>query len=113
MDEKGHCDRDLKQEIKGQQKIEKELGCKFIRIDLSKENFDIIDEIFKIHHYIVELREKSLTKRISNTLLELEFKSNNSIKTKCLKWVVKNILPNLQLMTSNCVLITLKYKKQA
>ena len=73
VDEKGHCDRDLKQEIKRQQKIEKELGCKFIRIDPSKETFNIIDEICKIHHYIVELREKSLTKIISNRLLKLGF----------------------------------------
>ena len=28
-------------------------------------------------------------------MLELEFKSNNSIKSKCLKWVVKKILPTL------------------
>ena len=27
-------------------------------------------------------------------MLELEFKQNNSIKSKCVKWIVKNILPN-------------------
>ena len=27
-------------------------------------------------------------------MLELEFKSNHSIKSKFLKWIVKNILPN-------------------
>ena len=31
--------------------------------------------------------------RLSIRLLELEFKSNNSIKSKCLKYVVKIILP--------------------
>ena len=31
--------------------------------------------------------------RLSIRLLELEFKSNNSIKTKCLKYIVKKILP--------------------
>ena len=32
-----------------------------------------------------KLNKKSLIERISLRLLELEFKSNNSIKTKCLK----------------------------
>ena len=38
--------------------------------------------------------KKSLIDDLSKRLLELEFKSNYSIKSKCLKWVVKNILPN-------------------
>ena len=38
--------------------------------------------------------KKSLIDDISKRLLELEIKSNYSIKSKCLKWVVKNILPN-------------------
>ena len=38
--------------------------------------------------------KKSLIDDLSKRLLELEFKSNHSIKSKCLKWVVKNILPN-------------------
>ena len=36
VDELGHCIRDLKAEIKRQQKIEKESNCKFIRIDSSR-----------------------------------------------------------------------------
>ena len=32
--------------------------------------------------------------RLSIRLLELEFKSNNSIKSKCLKYVVKIYCPN-------------------
>ena len=38
--------------------------------------------------------KKSLIHDLSKRLLELEFKSNYSIKSKCLKWVVNNILPN-------------------
>ena len=34
-----------------QKRIEEELGCKFIRIDLSKENFDIVDEFSRIKDY--------------------------------------------------------------
>ena len=37
---------------------------------------------------------KSLTDNLLKRLLELEFKQRNAIKSKCLKWVVKNILPN-------------------
>ena len=38
---------------------------------------------------------KSTIDKISDRLLILEFKSNNSIKTKCLKWIVKRILPKI------------------
>ena len=38
---------------------------------------------------------KYLIDELSSKLLRLEFKSNNSIKTKCLKYVVKKILPTL------------------
>ena len=31
---------------------------------------------------------------ISKTLLGLEIKSNYSIKSKCLKWIVRKILPD-------------------
>ena len=39
--------------------------------------------------------EKSLIDDLSKRLLELEFKSDHSIKSKCLKWIVKKILPTL------------------
>ena len=48
IDELGHCTRDLKSEIERQKRIEKELGCTFIRIDPSRENFDIVDEFSRI-----------------------------------------------------------------
>ena len=41
--------------------------------------------------------KESLIDNLSKGLLELEFKQNNQIKTKCLKWIVKNILPNYKL----------------
>ena len=40
--------------------------------------------------------KKYLINELSNKLLRLEFKSNNSIKTKCLKYAVKKILPTSQ-----------------
>ena len=72
VDEKGHQNRDLKCEIEKQKALEKELNCTFVRINPTKENFDVFNEIGKIHHYIVESREKSLLKRISARLLNLE-----------------------------------------
>ena len=99
VDEQGHQDRNVECETKRQKTIEEKLDCKFIRINSAKENFNIFDEICKIHHYLVESNEKlnkeSLIDKISIRLLKLEFKSNNSIKTKCLKWIVKNILPKI------------------
>ena len=61
-------------------------------------NFDIKNLIVQIRICIKEAikkqTKKSLIDDLSKRLLELEFKSNYSIKSKCLKWVVKNILPN-------------------
>ena len=37
--------------------------------------------------------KKSLIDGLSKRLLELEFESNHSIKSKCLKWIFKKILP--------------------
>ena len=42
-----------------------------------------------------ESTEKSVVDELSNKLLRLEFKSDNSIKAKCLKYVLKKILPTL------------------
>ena len=83
--------------------IELELDCVFIRIDPDEKDFNILNEINKIHRYIIESTKeqtkeqtkKSLINDLSKRLLELEFKSNHSIKSKCLKWVVKKILPTL------------------
>ena len=68
--------------IERQKAIEKELGCKFIGIDPSKENFNIFVEIGKLHNYITESTKKlteestkkSLIDELSNKLLRLEFK---------------------------------------
>ena len=54
--------------------MEKELGCKFIRINPDTENYDVSNEISKIHNFIIESTKKSLTDNISKRLLELEFK---------------------------------------
>ena len=79
--------------------MQNKLGCKFIRINPNKENFNIFKaqiEIFRlIKESTKELTKKSLIDELSNKLLKLEFEKNNPIKTKCLKHVVEKILPTL------------------
>ena len=50
IDGKDHQDRDISREIEKQKALEKELGCKFIRINPNKENLSIFkaqNEIFR------------------------------------------------------------------
>ena len=91
-DELRHADRNSCNEIEKQKGLEKELGCVFIRINPDKQNFNIFKEINKIRRYIKKSTKKSLVDDLSKRLLELEFNSNHSIKSKCLKWIVKKIL---------------------
>ena len=94
VDELGHADRNLDNEIERQKALERELNCVFIRINPDEKDFNILKAINEIYRHIKKSSKKSLIDKISKRLLELEFKSNHSIKSKCLKWVVKNILPN-------------------
>ena len=79
-------------------------GITIIRTNPDAADFDINRLINQIQTHIIESTnkqtkvstKKSLTDDLSKRLLELEFKSNYSIKSKCLKWVVKNILPNYE-----------------
>ena len=66
----------------------------FVRINPAEENFNTLRTINKIHRHIKKSTKKSLTDKISERLLKLEFKSNHLIITKALKRVVKNVLPD-------------------
>ena len=80
IDENGHSDRNIDYEIKRQKSIEQELGCKFIRFDSGKEEFDIFRAINEIFRNIKQSANKNLIKKMSMRLLGLEFKSNDIIK---------------------------------
>ena len=95
VDEKGHKDRNINHEIQRQKALEKELRHEFIRINPDEEDFKIFKAVNEIHSHIKKSTKKSLIDELSNKLLRLEFKSNNSIMTKCLKYVAKKILPTL------------------
>ena len=61
----------------------------FIRINPDEKKIIIFKEINEIHRNIKKSTKKSLVENLSKRLIELEFKSNHSIKSKCLKWIVK------------------------
>ena len=65
-----------------------------IRTNPDDPNFDIKNLIVQIRICIKEAikkqTKKSLIDDLSKRLLELEFKSNHSIKSKCLQWIIKN-----------------------
>ena len=100
-DEKGHADRDPNYERKRRKYLEK-VGYYFIRINPDKVSFVDYEEFGKVSAYIAESikkqtersTKKSLIDDLSKGLLALEFKSDHSIKWKCLKWIAKKLLPD-------------------
>ena len=77
-------------------------GIPIIKTNPDAADFDLNRLIIQIYTHIIESTEKqtkvstkqSLIDELSKVLLKLEFKSNHSIKSKCSKSVIKNILPN-------------------
>ena len=49
IDEYNYEDRDIGCEIKRQKALEKKLGCKFIRINPEKKNFNVFQAINEIY----------------------------------------------------------------
>ena len=84
VDELGHADRNINNEIERQKALERELNCVFIRINPDKKDFNILKAINEIYRLLKKSSKKSLMDKISR-VLELEFKSDHSIKSKCLK----------------------------
>ena len=60
VDELGHTNRNINNEIERQKALEKELNCIFIRINPEEKHFNIFKEINKIHRHI----KKCLTGKI-------------------------------------------------
>ena len=101
VDEYNHEGRNSNYEKSRQLMIESH-GITIIRTNPDAADFDINRLINQICKHIAEsikkqtkvLTKRSLADDLSKSLLELEFKSNYSLKSKCLKWDVKKILPN-------------------
>ena len=64
VDEFGHADRNIHNEIERQKALEKELSCVFIRINPSEKDFNFFKEINKIHRHIKKSFKKSLIDKI-------------------------------------------------
>ena len=71
IDEKDHTDRDLIFEEKRQEALEKKLGCKFIRINTSKEGYNADYEASRVQTFISNFKKK---------LKKLEKESDKKIK---------------------------------
>ena len=101
VDESNHEGRNFEYEQSRQFMIESH-GISIIWTNPDDADFDINRLINQIYAQIIKSTKKqtnvstkkSLIDNLSKRLLELEFKSNHSIKSKCLKWIVKNISPN-------------------
>ena len=91
VDELGHADGNINNEIERQKALERGLNCVFITINPDEKDFNILKTVNKTCRHIKKSSKKSLIDKISESISEIEFKSNPSIKEKCLK----KILPAL------------------
>ena len=55
VNELGHSDRDINDEIERQRALERELNCVFIKINPDEPDFNIFREISKMHRHINQL----------------------------------------------------------
>ena len=93
VDEYNHEGRNSNYEKSRQLMIESH-GITIIRTNPDAADFDMNRLINQIYTHFIKSTKKSLIDDLSKRLLELQFKSNHSIKSNSLKWIVKNILPN-------------------
>ena len=62
IDEKAHTDRNLIFENKRQKALEKKLGCKFIRVNTSKEGYNAGYEASRLQTFISKFKNRELKK---------------------------------------------------
>ena len=65
-----------------------------LELMLKKKTLIFLKTINEIFRHIKQSTKKSLINKISMRLLGLEFKSDNKIKSKAMKYIVKKILVN-------------------
>ena len=99
VDEKGHKDRNTNDEIQGQKALEKELGCKFIRINSDEEIFNIFKTINETNRHIKESTKKITKNSAINDVKELLKAAsklrNNDIISTFTRNFVKHFLPTI------------------
>ena len=79
---------------KNRQFVIESYGITIIRTNLDAADFDMNRLINQAYMQIIKATKKPLIDDLSKRLLELGFESNHSIKSNCLKWIAKNILPS-------------------
>ena len=77
IDEKGHTDRDLIFGEKRQKSLEKNLKCKFIRINTSREHYDADYEDIRIKVFISQFEKKNKIKQLEDKIKELKLQLTN------------------------------------
>ena len=70
-------------------RIEQQFGFKFIRTDRNKKSFDIFRGISEIFRRVKQSTKKTLINKISTRFLGSKFKSDNIIKPKAMKFIVR------------------------
>ena len=68
VDELGHADRNINNEIERQKALERELNCVFIRINPDEIDFNILQAINEICRHIKNSSKKSLIDKIFKTI---------------------------------------------
>ena len=58
VNEKGHADRDKRKENEREEKINEEIGCKFIRINPDEKHYDGYVKFGEINNHISESNKK-------------------------------------------------------
>ena len=69
-DDLGHLDRDEEDEIERQKKLEKYLGCTFIRINPDEKDFDVFSKLGRIRSCIDKSNKKLIEKSTKSLLLK-------------------------------------------
>ena len=81
--------------FKKQKAIEQELDWKFIRIDPDREDFSFLRALNEIFRHIKLSIKEALNKTLTR-LSGLEFKPKNIIKSKAMKFIVKDIFADFK-----------------
>ena len=88
VDEYNHEGRNFEYEQSRQFMIAS-YGITIIRTNPDAVDFDMNRLINQIYTHIIKSTKKSIIDDLSKRFLKLEFKSNHSIKSNCLKWIVE------------------------
>ena len=83
VDELGHADRNVNNEIERQRALERELSCVFIRINPDATDFNIFRETNKIHRHIKQSNKAKLKEEQAKKITK---RWNKQIKTSISKF---------------------------